>query len=54
MDTQRRRRNGEQVERIHHFEPLVAALGLEQIEDLDDGELEDRLAEFDPPAAGAL
>jgi hypothetical protein len=88
MDTQRRRRNGERVERIHHFEPLIAALGLEQIEDLDDGELYcrtesrkdlegtsihrlpihrrpmfdhlcptvlgDRLAEFDPPAAGAL
>lgn len=33
--------------------PSVAALGLEQIEELDDGKLEDRLAEFDPSAAAA-
>jgi hypothetical protein len=48
MDTQRQRRNGKQVEKIRHFEPLVVALGLEAIEDLDDDELEERLAEFDP------
>ena len=51
LDTQRRRRNGKQVEKIRHFEPLAVALGLEQIEDLDDGELEDCLAESAPPAA---
>ena len=48
MDTQRQRRNGKQVEKIRHFEPLVVALGLEAIENMDDSELEERLAEFDP------
>ena len=48
MDTARRRRNGKHVEKIRHFEPLVVALGLEQIEEMDDDELEERLAEFDP------
>lgn len=48
VDTQRRRRNGKQVEKIRHFEPLVVALGLEAIENMDDDELEERLAEFDP------
>ena len=47
-DTARRRRTGKRVEKIRHFEPLVVALGLEQIENLDDDELEERLAEFDP------
>jgi hypothetical protein len=48
MDTARRRRTGKHVEKIRHFEPLVVALGMEKIEELDDDELEDRLAEFDP------
>lgn len=48
VDTQRQRRNGKKVEKIRHFEPLVVALGLEAIENMDDGELEKRLAEFDP------
>jgi hypothetical protein len=48
LDTRRRRHNGKQVEKIRHFEPLVVALGLEQIDELDQEELEDRLAEFDP------
>ena len=48
VDTQRQRRNGKQVEKIRHFEPLVVALGLEAIENMDDDELEERLAEFDP------
>lgn len=48
LDTRRRRHNGKQVEKIRHFEPLVVTLGLEQIEELDQDELEDRLAEFDP------
>jgi hypothetical protein len=48
VDTQRQRRNGKQVEKIRHFEPLVVALGLEAIDELDDDELEERLAEFDP------
>ena len=48
VDTQRQRRNGKKVEKIRHFEPLVVALGLEAIENLDDDELEERLAEFDP------
>ncbi|EMA56791.1 hypothetical protein [Halococcus thailandensis] len=48
MDTQRQRRNGKQVEKIRHFEPLVVSLGLEAIENMDDDELEERLAEFDP------
>ena len=48
VDTARRRRTGKHVEKIRHFEPLVVALGLEQIENMDDDELEDRLAEYDP------
>lgn len=48
MNTQRQRRNGKEVEKIRHFEPLVVTLGLEAIENMDDDELEDRLAEFDP------
>ena len=48
VDTQRQRRNGKQVEKIRHFEPLVVELGLEAIENMDDDELEERLAEFDP------
>ena len=48
MDTARRRRTGKHVEKIRHFEPLVVALGLEQIKNLDDDKLEERLAEFDP------
>jgi hypothetical protein len=47
MDTARRRRAGKHVEKIRHFEPLVVALGLEKIEELDNDELEERLAEFD-------
>ena len=48
MDTARRRRTGKHVEKIRHFEPLVVALGIEAIENMDDDELEERLAEFDP------
>jgi hypothetical protein len=48
MDTARRRRTGKHVEKIRHFEPLIVSLGLEKAEELDDDELEDRLAEFDP------
>ena len=48
VDTQRQRRNGKQVEKIRHFEPLVVELGLEAIENMDDDELEECLAEFDP------
>ena len=48
IDTQRQRRNGKKVEKIRHFEPLVVALGLEAIENMDDNALEERLAEFDP------
>lgn len=48
LDIQRRRRNGKRVEKIRHFEPLIIALGLEQIKELDQDELEDSLAEFDP------
>lgn len=48
VDSARRRHSGKQVEKIRHFEPLVVALGLEAIENMDDGELEKRLAEFDP------
>ena len=31
VDTQRQRRNGKEVEKIRHFEPLIVSLGLEQI-----------------------
>lgn len=48
VDSARRRHSGNPVEKIRHFEPLVVALGLEAIDDLDDDELEKRLAEFDP------
>jgi hypothetical protein len=48
LDTQRQRRNGKEVEKIRHVEPLVVALGLEQIDALDEDELEEHLAEFDP------
>lgn len=48
VDSARRRYSGKQVEKIRHFEPLVVALGLEAIENMDDDELEKRLAEFDP------
>lgn len=48
LDTQRQRQNGKQVEKIRHFEPLVVALGLDAIENMDDDELEECLAEFDP------
>lgn len=47
MDTARRRRTGKHVEKIRHFEPLVVALGIEAIENMDDDELEERLAEYD-------
>lgn len=47
LDTQRERRTGKGIEKIRHFEPLVVALGLEKIEELDDDELEQRLAEYD-------
>jgi hypothetical protein len=48
MDTARRRRTGKNVEKIRHYEPLMISLALEKAEELDDDELEERLAEFDP------
>ena len=47
-DLQRQRRNGKQVEKIRHFEPLMISLALEKAEELDGDEIEERLAEFDP------
>jgi hypothetical protein len=48
LDVWRRRRNGQRVEKIRHFEPLMISLGLEAIEDMDDNELEKRTSQFDP------
>lgn len=47
LDTQRRRRNGNRVEKIRHFDPLIITLGLEAVADADPDELEERLVELD-------
>jgi negative regulator of genetic competence, sporulation and motility len=48
LDLNRRQRNGNRVEKIRHFYPLVVSLGLERINNTDDEALEQRIAEFDP------
>ena len=47
VDTQRQRRNGKEVEKIRHFEPLIVSLGLEQIDSMSEEKLEKRLSEYD-------
>lgn len=47
VDTQRQRRNGKEVEKIRHFEPLIVSLGLEQVDSMSEENLEKRLSEYD-------
>lgn len=47
VDTQRQRRNGKEVEKIRHFEPLIVSLGLEQIHSMSEEKLEKRLSKYD-------